>query len=75
MIAKRFTKGGYPIYKEWYEYAHYDAQGNGRGLRTRYVLTNCATCTANFVPVALSRLVRDGPKQCDGCEAYNDHLF
>jgi len=74
MMPQRHTKDGYPIYKEWYEFENYDEQGRGSGKRTHYVLTNCATCTVNLVPVALSTLVRDGPEQCDGCEAYNAHL-
>jgi hypothetical protein len=79
----RKLKDGWPIYKEWVEYDHYDEildeEGKiigvkGRGKRTHWVRTTCSCCGINHVAVKLSVLVAGNSLvECEGCYAYRGH--
>jgi len=61
----RKLKDGWLIYQEWVEKI-------GNGKREHWVLTDCRSCSCR-VPMPLKILVANGPDECDGCEAYQDH--
>lgn len=70
----RTLKDGWVIHREWVGYKTYDEKGQGSGRRTHYVETDCSSCSTHTVNMPLSKLVKDGSEQCDGCEAYSSHL-
>jgi hypothetical protein len=65
MKSKRKLKDGWPIYHEWVE--------TENGKRVHWVETDCGGCSTHTVWMPLSKLVANGPKQCDGCDAYRAH--
>ena len=62
----RKLKDGWKIYQEWVEKI-------GNGKREHWVLTDCRSCSCR-VPMPLKLLAANGPDECDGCEAYQDHF-
>lgn len=69
----RQLKDGWPILKEWV--STFDNKGKEIDRRVHWVETKCPGCGHYTVAMPLSKLVARGPDLCDGCEAYQEHLW
>jgi len=64
----RKLKDGWTVYNEF-------VLVNNAGRREHWVETGCYDCNACTVVMPLSKLVAEGPGLCDGCGAYQGHLY